>query len=152
MKLPHVAMKQKGAEMHIDQADLFEGMDRSFIQEFMALTVKERYAKGDFIFHVGDKAEFYYTLVEGCVKISIGDDEIKVYTISNSGEAFGLSSILDRNYYFASASCLESTQILKIEENSLNQFLQDHPKSSSVFYKRIANRLAQRLVECYKII
>jgi len=138
--------------MHIDQADLFEGMERLFIRGFMALTAKARYTKGDFIFHVGDKADYFYTLVEGCVKISIGDDEIEVYTINNSGEAFGLSSILDRNYYFASASCLEPTQLLKIEGNSLNQFLQDHPKNSSIFYKRIANRLAQRLIECYKII
>ena len=106
--------------MHIDQADLFEGMDRLFIQGFMALTAMERYTKGDFIFHMG--------------------------------EAFGLSSILERNYYFASASCLEPTQLLKIEGNALNQFLQDHPKNSGTFYKRIANRLAQRLVECYKFV
>ena len=138
--------------MHIDQADLFEGMERLFIRGFMALTTKESHRKGDFIFHVGDKADFFYTLMEGCVKLSIGDDEIEVYTINHSGEAFGFSSILDRNYYFASASCLEPTQLLKIEGNSLNQFLQDHPKNSSIFYKRIANRLAQRLVECYKII
>ena len=138
--------------MHIDQADLFEGLERVFIRGFMGLTAKERYKQGDFIFHVGDKADFFYTLLEGCVKISIGDDEIEVYTINHSGEAFGLSSILDRNYYFASALCVEPTQILKIEGNSLNQFLQDHPKNSSNFYKRIANRLAQRLVECYKII
>ena len=138
--------------MHIDQADLFEGLERVFIRGFMALTAQERYTKGDFIFHMGDKADFFYTLIEGCVKISIGDDEIEVYTINHSGEAFGLSSILDRNYYFASASCLEPTQLLKIEGNSLNQFLQDHPKNSSIFYKRIANRLAQRLVECYKFV
>lgn len=138
--------------MHIDQADLFEGMERVFIRGFMTLTAKEHYKKGDFIFHVGDKADYFYTLLEGCVKISIGDDELSVYTIDHSGEAFGLSSILDRNYYFASASCSEPTQLLKIEENSLNQFLQDHPENSSIFYKRIANRLAQRLVECYKII
>ena len=138
--------------MHIDQADLFEGMDRLFIRGFMALTAKERYAKGDFIFHAGDKADFFYTLIEGCVKLSIGDDEIEVYTINHAGEAFGLASILDRNYYFASVSCLEPTQLLKIERNSLNQFLQDHPENSIIFYKRIANRLAQRLVECYKII
>jgi len=138
--------------MHIDQADLFEEMDRLFIRGFMALTVKERYAKGDFIFHAGDKAEFFYTLIEGCVHISIGSDKIEVYNISNSGEAFGLSSILDRNYYFASASCLEPTQLLKIEKKSLIQFLQEHPNNRGVFYKRIANRLAQRLVECYKLI
>jgi len=138
--------------MHIDQADLFEGMNRSFIQGFMALTAEEHYAKGDFIFRIGDKSEFFYTLVEGCVKIIIGDEELKVYTINQSGEAFGLSTILDRNYYFASASCLEPTKLLKIYGNSLNQFLQDHPENSCVFYKRIANRLAQRLLECYKII
>ena len=62
--------------MHIDQADLFEGMDRLFIEGFMALTAMERYTKGDFIFHRGDKADFFYTLIEGCVKISIGDDEM----------------------------------------------------------------------------
>ena len=138
--------------MHIDQADLFEGMERLFIRGFMALTAREEYRKGDFIFHAGDKAEFFYTLIEGCVRLSIGVDEIEVYTVDHSGEAFGFSSILDRNYYFASASCLEPTQLLKIEGKSLNQFLQDHPKNSSIFYKRIANRLAQRLVECYKII
>ena len=138
--------------MHIDQADLLEGMDRSFIQGFMALTTEEHYAKDDFIFRIGDKSEFFYTLLEGCVKISIGDEAIKVYSINQSGEAFGLSTILDRNYYFASASCLEPTKLLKIYGNSLNQFLQDNPDNSSVFYKRIANRLAQRLLECYKII
>lgn len=138
--------------MHIDQADLFEGMDRLFIQGFLALTAEEHCAKGDFIFRVGDKSENFYTLVEGCVKISIGEKEVEVYTINQSGEAFGLSSILDRNYYFASASCLEPTNLLKIHGNSLNQFLQHHPENSTVFYKRIANRLAQRLLECYKII
>ena len=138
--------------MRIDQADLFEGMERLFIKGFMALTAEARYKKGDFIFHAGDNADYFYTLVDGCVKISVGDDEIEVYTLNHSGEAFGLSSILDRNYYFASASCLEPTQLLRIEGNSLNQFLQDHPKSSSIFYKRIANRLSQRLIECYKFI
>ena len=138
--------------MHIDQADLFEGMDRLFIQGFLALASEEHYAKGDFIFRVGDKSAYFYTLVEGCVNISIGDEAVEVYTIDQSGEAFGLSSILDRNYYFASASCLEPTKLLKINGKILNQFLHDHQENSSVFYKRIANRLAQRLLECYKII
>ena len=138
--------------MHIDQADLFEGMDRLFIQGVMALTAEEQYAKGDFIFRAGDRSAYFFTLVEGCVQISLGEAEVKVYTISQSGESFGLSSILDRNYYFASASCLAPTRLLKIYGNSLNQFLRNHPENSSVFYKRIANRLAQRLLECYKII
>ena len=138
--------------MRIDQADLIEGMDRLFIRKFMRLAVKENYARGDFIFHVGDKSEFFYTLIEGCVKLRIGYDEKEVFTVSQPGEAFGLSSVLDRSYYFASAECMQSTHLHKIERIALIQLLRDHPENSSAFYKRIANRLAQRLVECYKII
>jgi CRP-like cAMP-binding protein len=137
--------------MRIDQADLLKGMDWLFVQKFMALTVREHYAKGDFIFHEGDKADFFYTLIEGGVKLSIGDTEKELFTVSHPGEAFGLSSILDRNYYSASAECLAPTHLHKIERNALNQFLQDHPESSSVFYKRVANRLGHRLVGCYKL-
>jgi CRP-like cAMP-binding protein len=138
--------------MNIDQADLFEGMDRLFIQGFMKLTTREQYLKGDFIFHEGDKANFFYTLIEGFVKLSIGDNEKEVFIMRHPGEAFGLSSILDRNYYYASAECVEPSHLHKIERNELNQLLHDYPQASAVFYKRVANRLAQRLVESYKII
>lgn len=138
--------------MRIDQADLLEGMERSFVRKFMALTATVYYEKGDFIFHEGDKANFFYTLIEGGIRLSIGENAKEVFTVSQSGEAFGLSSILDRNYYSATAECLKSTRLHKIERNALSQFLRDHPADSMVFYKRISNRLAQRLVECYKII
>lgn len=138
--------------MRIDQADLLEGMDWLFVQKFMAITTKENYQKGDFIFHEGDSADFFYTLIQGSVKFSIGENVKEVFIVSHPGEAFGISSILDRNYYYASAECCEPTHLHKIERKALGQFLKDHPESSAVFYKRVANRLAQRLVESYKII
>jgi CRP-like cAMP-binding protein len=138
--------------MLIDQADLLEGMDWFFVQEFMAITVRENFAKGDFIFHEGDKADYFHTLIEGCVRLSIGREEKEVYIVSHAGEGFGWSGLLDRNYYSACAECLEPTRTHKIERKALDQVLQKHPENSSIFYKRIANTLGHRLIECYKLL
>ena len=138
--------------MMIDQADLLDGMDFLFVQKYMAITVMENYEKGDFIIREGDKADYFFTLIEGSVRLSVGDDEKDVYVIGHPGEAFGWSSLLDRNYYSASAECLEPTRLHKIERNQLNQLLHAHPEASAIFYKRIAGMLGHRLVESYKLI
>jgi len=42
--------------MLIDQADLLDGMDRMFIQEFMSRTIKEKFNAENIIFHERDQA------------------------------------------------------------------------------------------------
>jgi CRP-like cAMP-binding protein len=138
--------------MMIDQADLLDGMDWLFVQKYMALAVMKNYAKGDFIVREGDKADNFFTLIEGSVRLSVGGGEKDVYVITHPGEAFGWSSLLERNYYSASAECLEPTRLHKIERNKLNQLLQAYPEASAVFYKRIAGMLGHRLVESYKLL
>jgi CRP-like cAMP-binding protein len=138
--------------MLIDQADLLDGMDFIFVQKFMAITTRENYKAGEFIFHEGDKADYFYTLIEGCVRLIIGEAGKEIYIISHPGEAFGFSSLIDRNYYSASAECLKPTFIHKIERNELTKLLLTHSEHSSIFYKRIAAMLGHRLIECYKIL
>jgi CRP-like cAMP-binding protein len=138
--------------MMIDQADLLDGMDFLFVQKYMALTAMQNYAKGDFIIREGDKADYFFILIEGSVRVSVGGGEKEVYVVSHPGEAFGWSSLLDRNYYSASAECLEPTRLHKMERTKLDQLLQAHPEAGAIFYKRIAGMLGHRLVESYKLI
>jgi len=49
--------------MYIQQADLFRGMDRDFMKEFIEITVKESHEGGDFLFHQGDNARHFYILI-----------------------------------------------------------------------------------------
>jgi len=67
--------------MKIDQGDLLWGMSMIFVHEFKKNSVKELHNKGDFIFREGDKADYFYTLIEGDVKLSIGDAGREVYTV-----------------------------------------------------------------------
>jgi CRP-like cAMP-binding protein len=138
--------------MLIDQADLLDGMDFIFVQKFMAITTRERHPEGYIVLRQGDKADYFYTLIEGCVRLTASDPPKETYVVSHPGEAFGWSSLLDRNYYSASAECLQPTHLHKIERSALAALLAAHPEHSGTFYKRIAGMLAHRLVECYKLI
>jgi CRP-like cAMP-binding protein len=136
--------------MQIDQGDLLWGMDMLFVKQFMAITTEEHHAKGHFIIREGDRADYFYTLIKGCVRVTIGGAGQEVYSISHAGEAFGWSSLLDRNYYSASAECLEPTDVRKLRRGDLERLLHENPQSGLVFYKRIAGMLGNRLIQCYQ--
>lgn len=138
--------------MLIDQGDLLWGMDRRFVKDFMAVSAKVQFEKGAVIFREEDKADYFYTLVEGSVRLAIGQPPKEIYIIDKAGESFGWSSLVDRNYYSATAECLEPTHLLQFEKNKLNEFLLKHVDSALVFYKRLAGMLGNRLIQCYKLI
>jgi CRP-like cAMP-binding protein len=138
--------------MFIDQGDLLYGMDRSFIKEFMELTVPEDYRQGAFIFREGDRADFFYTLIEGKVRLTLGDAAQEVYLVTHAGEAFGWSSLVERNYYSATAQCLTPTRVARLASGELNQLLHRHPENGFIFYKKLAAILGHRLVQCYHLL
>jgi CRP-like cAMP-binding protein len=138
--------------MLIDQGDLLWGMDMLFVKNFMAVAAKVHLKKGTVIFSEGDKADYFYTLVEGRVRLTIGEQAKEIYIIHKAGEAFGWSSLIDRKYYSATAKCLDSTFLLQFEKNMLNAFLIKDIESALIFYKRLAGMLGNRLIQCYKLI
>lgn len=138
--------------MFIDQGDLLWGMDRVFIKDFMGLSVKVSFEKETIIFREADKADYFYTLVEGWVKITSGEPPKEIYLIDTAGEGFGWSSLVDRNYYSATAESLESTSVLQFVRDDLNNFLLKNAEGASIFYKRLAGMLGHRLIQCYKLI
>ena len=138
--------------MLIDQGDLLWGMDFLFVNDFMAVSAKVHFEKGTVIFREGDKADNFYTLVEGRVRLTIGEPAKEIYIIDKAGEAFGWSSLVDRNYYSATAECLEPSHLLQFKKNDLNRFLLKNVESALTFYKRLAGMLGNRLIQCYKLI
>ncbi len=138
--------------MIIDQGELLQGTTMVFMKEFTELTVRESHKKGDFIFHEGDKAAYFYTLIKGYVKLNIGETGHKVYIVSKPGEAFGWSSVVGRDVYSASAECTEPTALLRIDRGKLQNLLEKHPECGVIFYKKLAEVLGNRLIQCYEII
>ena len=136
----------------IDQGDLIWGLPHLFVKTFMAITIKKSYEKGQSVFREGEKAAMFYTLIQGSVKLSIGETGQEVYIVDQAGEVFGWSSLMDRSYYSASAVCLEPTYLLLVEKEKLERILKSDPANGMIFYKNLSQTLGNRLLKSYKII
>ena len=138
--------------MYIQQADLFWGMKRDFVKELMNIAEKESYKKGHFIFHKGDPATYFYILIKGRVKLRIGDAGGVTYTVDHAGEAFGWSSLIDRDVYSASGECLEETILQKFDKNKVHSILDKDPVNGLIFFKRFAGTIGNRLLWSYNML
>jgi len=138
--------------MYIKQSELFTGTSMDFVKKFMDISKMCSHKKGEFLFRKKDPAKFFYILLNGCVKLSIGDPEQVVYNSKRNGEAFGWSSLIGGDVYSASAECLEPTKLLKTDSAKLSRILEEDTENGIIFYKHLAATLGKRLLETYKML
>ncbi len=127
-------------------------MNREFVGEIMKAAMNESYNTGDMLFRTGDPADHFYIMTKGRVKLSIGDTGQVVYIVSKAGEAFGWSSLIGREEYSATAECLSSTNLLKLNGEKLQKILEKDSDNGLIFFKRLSMILGNRLLESYKMI
>ena len=123
-----------------------------FIKKFMDLSQMVSHAKGDVLFREKDPARHFFVLLNGRVKLGVGESGQMVYDIRQNGEAFGWSSLIGRERYSASAECVETTKLLKTDSQKLKKVLENDPANGIVFFKQLAATLGNRLLEIYKTI
>ena len=108
--------------------------------------------KGDMLFRENDPAQYFYVLLNGRVKLGVGESEEMVYDVRKNGEAFGWSSLIGRDDYSASAECIEPAKLLKTDSKKLQKILEADPANGIIFLKQLAATLGNRLIESYKKI
>jgi CRP-like cAMP-binding protein len=138
--------------MLIDEANLFKGLNRQLVEEIGRCSVGESHPAGAVLFRHGEPADYLYILVEGRVRLSIGDLGHIALVVGSPGDAFGWSSLVERENYTASAECLVPTRVTKIGKQKLAAIFERDPVSGLQFYKRLATLIAQRLTDTYKLI
>ena len=138
--------------MYIKQSELLMGTSMDFIKKFMDLSQMVSHAKGDVLFREKDPALYFYVLLNGRVKLGVGESDQMVYDVRQNGEAFGWSSLIGRERYSASAECIEATTLLKTDSGKLKKELENDPANGIVFFKQLAATLGNRLLEIYKMI
>ena len=138
--------------MYIKQSELFTGTSMDFVKKFMDISEMCSHKKGEVLFRKNDPAKFFFILLNGCVKLCVGDPEQVVYNSKRNGEAFGWSSLIGGDVYSASAECLEPTKLLKTNSDKLSRILETDPDNGIIFYKQLAATLGNRLLETYKLV
>jgi CRP-like cAMP-binding protein len=116
------------------------------------IIVTENYDKGAFIFKVGEPAHHFYILLQGRVRMTIGEQRHTVTIANNAGEAFGWSCLVGFDSYTATAECLMPCTLVKVEKEQLLELLKNDPASGMVFFRRLAFTIGQRLVNTYNTL
>ena len=138
--------------MYIKQSDLLLGTSMDFVKKIMDIARMVSHEKGDILFHENDESRHFYILLNGHVKLSVGEDGQVVYDVGQNGEAFGWSSLIGRNVYSASAECVEPTKLLVTDRQELGKVLDEDPANGLIFVRQLAATLGNRLIETYKMI
>jgi CRP/FNR family cyclic AMP-dependent transcriptional regulator len=138
--------------MYIKQSALFTGTSMDFVKKFMDICELSSHKKGEVLFRENDPADFFFILLNGHVKLSVGEPQQVVYNAARNGEAFGWSSLIGGDVYSASAECLEPTKLLKTASVELSRILEADTENGIIFFKRLAASLGMRLLEMYKVI
>ena len=138
--------------MYVEQVDFFRGTSMIFVNEIMKIGIMKSKLQGDVIFNKGDPAIRFFILLNGRVRIRIGDSGHVVYIVSHGGEAFGWSSLIGGQAYSASAECLEPTKLIAFDKDLFQSAMEKDPANGIILYRGLVMTLANRLLQTYKMI
>lgn len=138
--------------MYFQQSDILHGLSNRFVKQFMNITTKESHSEGRTLFEKGERADNFYILLKGRVKLTIGEIGPIVYTVSHPGEAFGWSAMIGRQVYTTSALCAEECKTLRIGRDEFLRITDADPAEGMAFFKNLAATLGNRLLMSYKMM
>ncbi len=138
--------------MYLKQADLFWGLSQQFIQALTSEATKQTFQTGEIVFKSDDPADFFYVLIQGRIRLEIGQAGQGVYVSNRTGEVIGWSTLIGREKYSATCVCDEATVLLMFEKGHITRLLERDPESASVFFKHLAAALGDRLLQLYQMV
>jgi CRP-like cAMP-binding protein len=135
--------------MIIHESELFKNIDATTMKELPQIMEEQAFEKGQTLYTDHDKAENFYILRDGRVRLHIGEEAEIDYTVNQPGESFGWSCLVNRECYLSRAECVAPTKVYKIPKEKLDELFSRHPQSGPTFYKALAGALMQRLIYNY---
>ena len=127
--------------------NLFEGIPGEDIYYVAQVMEEHRLEKGACLFEEGDKGDYLYIIVTGEILIHIGETELNRH---GKAEVIGEMALLDESPRSTSATALEETLLLKInQENFLDIMmpLREVRRGIMKLLNERIRRLSRRYVE-----
>jgi len=109
--------------------------------------------KNEFLFKQGNRAEFYYQVFSGSIKMNNYNDDGKEFIqgIFYKNQSFGEPPLFEDCEYPANAVSLEKSTLIKISKNNFFLLLEKYPKITINITKSIAKRLRYKAIMAAEI-
>ncbi|MEL1243819.1 Crp/Fnr family transcriptional regulator [Flavobacterium sp. DGU11] len=105
--------------------------------------VAKEYKKGEIIFEEEGIANFYYQIIDGCVKMFNTNDKGKEFTQGYffNGQSFGEPPLFIDERYPSTAMAFHDTTIIKLSKDKLIRILDEYPSIQKQFLNLMARRI-----------
>lgn len=136
--------------MIINESELFKGIDYEIMNEIVDICSEEQIGKNMVLFQQDQKADSLYILEEGTVDLVISNGGNITYKLTDPGEVFGWSSMVESGHYTASGICKTDVKVVKIDRHDLDKIFDLHPDIGVIILRRLGNIVAKRLSNAYR--
>jgi len=136
--------------MIVKEIELFKNIDFAVINKIAEICIEENYAKDTVLFEKGQDATSLYILEAGTINLVIQNGGTLTYSLSEPGEVFGWSSMVEAGRYTASGVSVTDVQAVKMEKEMLDKIFSIHPDAGLIILKRLAVVISRRLSNAYR--
>lgn len=105
--------------------------------------IAKEYKKNEVIFYEDEAANFYYQVIDGCVRMFNSNDDGKEYTQGYFSEkqSFGEPPLFIDEKYPATAVAFQNSKIIKLSKEKFLKILDEYPTIQKYFLKLMAQRI-----------
>lgn len=139
----------------IPKSPLFEEMNEEEREAVVSGMSLERFSEGDIVITEGEQGSSLYVVVSGSVKVyTRGQKGESIYLAQlTEGDFFGEVSVLTGKPRTATITAAETTELLRLDKEALDQIVPHHPRVKSIlelFYKKRANHTVEAMIDSLK--
>lgn len=131
----------------LQDVDIFEHTSTEDLSHIAAIAEEIAYQADDVIFKEEEISDSMYVVIEGKVKLTRGKNEIMV---AEKMQAIGTWALFDDEPRVATATALETSQLLRIDKEEFIDLLADHVAITQSVLKTMAKRLRRLMTRIYK--
>ena len=105
--------------------------------------IAKEYKKNEIIFHEDESANFYYQIIDGCVRMYNSNEEGKEFTQGyfKNGHSFGEPPLFIDEVYPSTAVAFKDSKIIKISKEKFLKILEEYPFIQKQFLNLMATRI-----------
>jgi len=122
---------------------IFSELSDEDITSLAHLALRKRYPKDTVVFFENEEGDFFFTILEGRIKVTIlGDDGREVIlSVLGPGDFFGEMALLDNEPRSATAIAVEESELLSLHRNDFQTVLNDNRSITSALIRVLSARL-----------